>query len=225
MKKFNIALDGPAGAGKSSVARLVAGALGFIYVDTGAMYRAVTWKVLQMGLHPEQTEEVIATARNMTIELKPGAFGQQVFVDGLEVTDSIRSGEVNRNVSLVARIPEVRQHLVSIQKSLAAGKGIVMDGRDIGTQVIPDAEVKIFLTASPRKRAERRYSELLQPQITLDQLEREIAERDEMDRKRDVSPLIQAEDALLLDSTNMPLEQVVEAVLELCRSKVSGGMA
>ncbi|WNQ09307.1 (d)CMP kinase [Paenibacillus aurantius] len=223
MDRFNIALDGPAGAGKSSAARLVAGRLGFVYVDTGAMYRAVTWKILQLGLKPEQTEEVVKAARRMNIKLTPGPEGQQVYVDGMDVTDLIRSGDINRNVSQVAQIAEIRELLVDKQKELAANKGIVMDGRDIGTKVLPDAEVKVYLTASTRERAERRYSELVNPTLTLDELEKEIAARDRMDSERCISPLAQAEDAVLLDTTGMSLHEVVEAVLELCRSKVGGG--
>lgn len=223
MNKFNIALDGPAGAGKSTVARLVANELGFVYIDTGAMYRAVTWKVLELGIHADQTAKVIETAKAMDIVLQPGPTGQQVLVDGEDVTDRIRSAAINANVSLIAQIAEVRELLVSKQKAMAASKGVVMDGRDIGTQVLPDAEVKIFLTASARERAERRYKEMDKPAITVEQLELEIARRDKLDSEREVSPLVQAQDAVLLDSSNIPLQDVVGKVLELCRAKVSGG--
>lgn len=223
MNKFNIALDGPAGAGKSTVARLVANELGFVYIDTGAMYRAVTWKVLELGILADQTDKVIETAKAMDIVLQPGPTGQQVLVDGEDVTDRIRSAAINANVSLIAQIAEVRELLVSKQKAMAASKGVVMDGRDIGTQVLPDAEVKIFLTASARERAERRYKEMDKPAITVEQLELEIARRDKLDSEREVSPLVQAQDAVLLDSSNIPLQDVVGKVLELCRAKVSGG--
>jgi len=223
LNKFNIALDGPAGAGKSTVARLVANELGFVYIDTGAMYRAVTWKVLELGIHADQTAKVIETAKVMDIVLQPGPTGQQVLVDGEDVTDRIRSAAINANVSLIAQIAEVRELLVSKQKAMAASKGVVMDGRDIGTQVLPDAEVKIFLTASARERAERRYKEMDKPAITVEQLELEIARRDKLDSEREVSPLVQAQDAVLLDSSNIPLQDVVGKVLELCRAKVSGG--
>lgn len=224
MDKFNIALDGPAGAGKSTVARLVAGALGFVYIDTGAMYRAVTWKALRAGLKPdEDAGAVVAIAAGSDIELKPGERGQRVLVDGEDVTEAIRMPEVNRNVSIVASIPEVRDILVGRQKLLAAGKGVVMDGRDIGTNVLPDAEVKVFLTASVGERARRRYNETSDKTVTLAQLEREIAERDRMDSQRSASPLAQAEDAVLLDSTGMGLAEVVAAVLDLCKAKRGGG--
>jgi cytidylate kinase len=221
--KINVALDGPAGAGKSTVARLVAEALGFVYIDTGAMYRAVTWKVMEEGLQPELEEQVIAIAKQMQIELKPGPKGQKVYVDGVEVTNAIRTDEVNRNVSLIARIPQVREILVKLQKQLAASKGIVMDGRDIGTHVLPDAEVKVFLTASARERAERRFKETTDPAITLDELETSINQRDRLDEQREVSPLIRAADAYLLDSTEMSLSEVVTQVLDLCRTHVTGG--
>ncbi|SEB64956.1 (d)CMP kinase [Paenibacillus sp. GP183] len=226
MQKFNIAIDGPAGAGKSTVARMVAGALGFIYVDTGGMYRAVTWKVLQEGLNPEQTADVIAVARRLEIELQPRPDGQQVWVDGVDVTKWIRSAEVNGYVSKIASIGEVRQILVTKQKRLATAKGVVMDGRDIGTQVLPDAELKIFLTASVHKRAERRFKEMQDGgdrDATLQQLEQDIARRDQMDQEREISPLVRADDALLIDSTTMSIPEVVDAILGLCRDKAGGG--
>lgn len=223
MNSFNIALDGPAGAGKSTVARLVAKELGFVYVDTGSMYRAVTWQVLQKGIPLTDERSIVETAKAMDIRLKAGEDGQQVFVDGVEVTDQIRTAEINQNVSLVARIPAVRELLVKKQQEMAAGKGVVMDGRDIGTKVLPDAEVKVYLTASARKRAERRLREMNDPTVTLEQLEQDIARRDRLDQEREASPLRRAADAALLDTTNMPLDDVVAAILELCRTKVSGG--
>jgi cytidylate kinase len=224
LMKFNVALDGPAGAGKSTVARLVAKALGFIYIDTGAMYRSVTWKMLQLGLKPEQTDLLIQTAAGMNIELKAGENGQRVFVDGEEVTEAIRSNAINHNVSYVAQIPEIRDILVEKQKRLAADKGVVMDGRDIGTKVLPGAEVKVYLTASARRRAERRFKEIGEAGITLEQLERDIRQRDTLDSERAVSPLRQATDAVLLDTTDISLDEVVTAVLELCRNKAHGGI-
>ena len=187
------------------------------------MYRAVTWKVLKHGLQPTQTDLVVEIAGGMQLVLKPGKAGQQVFVDGIEVTDAIRSNEINRNVSLIAAIPQIRGILVHLQQQMAASKGIVMDGRDIGTHVLPDAEVKIFLTASVQERAERRYIEMADPTISLEQLTQEIAKRDQMDEQREASPLIKAEDAHLLDSTKLTLLEVVDQVLSLCRSQASGG--
>jgi cytidylate kinase len=205
---------------------MVAGALGFVYVDTGGMYRAVTWKVLQEGLNPEHIEDVIAVARRMEIELQPRNDGQQVWVDGVDVTKWIRSAEVNRYVSQISSIAEVRQILVSKQKQLAAVKGVVMDGRDIGTQVLPGAELKIFLTASVKERADRRFKEMQDGgdrSVTLEQLEQDIARRDQMDQEREISPLVRAEDALLIDCTTMTIPEVVDAILGLCRNKVGGG--
>lgn len=227
MEKFNIAIDGPAGAGKSTIARLVAKELDFIYVDTGAMYRAVTWKVLQEGLRPDQTEAMIALAGRMEIQLAPGETGQLVYVDGEDVTAVIRTPDVTGNVSRVSSIAEIRAVLTAKQQELAKSKGVVMDGRDIGSHVLPDAEVKIFLTASVRVRAERRYKEMKEAQpdvdITLERLEHDIAERDRMDQQREASPLVRADDAVLMDTTDMPIPQVVEAILELCKTQVHGG--
>ncbi len=222
--KYNIAIDGPAAAGKSTIARLVANELGFIYVDTGAMYRAVTWKVLKQGISCDDRASVIELARETDIRLLPGAV-PQVYVDGSNVTDEIRSPIVTSNVSYVAAIGEVRELLVAKQKQLASAKGVVMDGRDIGTQVIPDAEVKIFMTASVKKRAVWRFMELQanHPEITLEQLEQDIARRDKLDQEREVSPLVRAEDAILLDSTDLTIPQVVQRILEICKSRQAEG--
>lgn len=225
LKRINIAIDGPAGAGKSTVARLVAGRLGFIYIDTGAMYRAVTWKVLQLELTPQQEDDIIRAAEAMQIELKAGPHGQLVFIDGEERTQEIRSSEVTKLVSHIASIGRVRELLVRKQQMMAANKGIVMDGRDIGTHVLPDAEIKIFLTASVSKRAERRFLELeaKEPDLTIEQLEQDIARRDKLDEEREISPLRRAPDAVLLDSTNMGIEEVVDAILEIGKDQWGWG--
>jgi len=225
LKRINIAIDGPAGAGKSTIARMVAGRLGFVYVDTGAMYRAVTWKALQLGLTPDRTEEIVKAAEAMDIVLKPGPEGQTVIVDGQDVTQEIRSREVTRAVSAIASIPQVRELLVSRQKAMASGKGVVMDGRDIGTHVLPDAELKIFLTADVKERALRRLRELGPEDrpATLEELEREIARRDKLDAERTISPLVKAPDAVLLDSTGMGVDEVVDRILELSESVMSRG--
>lgn len=226
MRMFNIAIDGPAGAGKSTIARMVAGALAFIYVDTGGMYRAVTWKVLQEGISPGEASEVVAAAGHMHIELHPRPEGQQVLVDGFDVTKLIRTTAINDHVSQIACIGEVRQILVTKQKKMAASKGVVMDGRDIGTHVLPDAEIKIFLTASVNERAKRRFKEMKDggdTSVTLEQLEQDIARRDQMDQEREIAPLVRAHDALLIDSTEMTIPEVVDAILGLCRDKVGGG--
>lgn len=226
MEKFNIAIDGPAAAGKSTVARLVAKQLGFIYVDTGAMYRAVTWKALQSGISPERKEQLARMASELRIELLPGEQSQQVLLNGEDVTDLIRSVIVNQNVSAVSAIPEIRRLLVAKQQEMAQAKGVVMDGRDIGTHVLPDAELKIFLTASVEERAQRRFLEMKAKgeDVTLGQLEKEISERDKMDEQREASPLVQAEDAVLVDTSGMSIPQVAERILELAKSAASKGI-
>lgn len=225
MEKFNIAIDGPAAAGKSTVARLVAKRLGFVYVDTGAMYRAVTWKALQTGVSPERPDELARLAAELSIELLPGDETQQVLLNGEDVTGLIRSSAVSQNVSVVAAVPEVRRLLVNKQQEMARAKGVVMDGRDIGTHVMPDAELKIFLTATVGERARRRYLELkAKEDVTLEQLERQIAERDKMDEQREASPLVKAEDAALLDTSGLTAEQVADRILELAKTAAGKGI-
>lgn len=214
-QRINIAIDGPAGAGKSTVARLVARALRYLYVDTGAMYRAVTALALEAGLSPDDREAVGRLAQRLHIELVPEADGQRVLVDGRDVTGMLRTQEVNRAVPRVASIEAVRRRMTELQRAMARAKGVVMDGRDIGTHVLPDAELKVFLTASPRERALRRYRELGEGAgVTLEQLEREIIERDRMDEQRELAPLLRAPDARLLDSTGMSVDDVVRQIVE-----------
>lgn len=219
--KINIAIDGPAGAGKSTVARKVADALGYVYVDTGAMYRAVTWTALQHSLQPDDLEQLIQLVRNMEIRFIPGQNGQQVMVNGEDVTFAIRSAEVNSHVSYFSQVKGIRELLVHRQQDMALTyKGVVMDGRDIGTHVLPDSELKVFLTASVNERAERRFKEITShhPNTTLDQLKTEILGRDNLDQNRENSPLVQAKDAILLDCTNMSISEVVEQILKLGRT-------
>ena len=222
-RKFNVAIDGPAGAGKSTVARMVAKELGFIYIDTGAMYRAITYKVLQEGLDIARPYEIIEMAKKLQIKLIPQSWGQQVLIDGSDVTERLRSPEVNRLVSAISQIKEVRQLLTDIQQQMASAKGVVMDGRDIGTSVLPDAEVKVFLSADVKERARRRWEEIKdsQPNMTLEQLEEDIARRDLADQQREVSPLVRAHDAVFIDSTNMSISEVTEHILQLCRTIMS----
>ena len=224
MRKMNIAIDGPAGAGKSTVAHLTADRLDFKYIDTGAMYRAVTWKVLEQQIPLHEHERIAHIADTMELVLETTDKGTKVYVDGKDVTEEIRSERVTANVSEVAKLARVREVLVNKQKQMAAGGGTVMDGRDIGTNVLPDAEVKVFLTASIAERARRRFLELKAKGIDtdLEKLSREIAARDELDESRSVAPLKKAPDAVIVDTTGLSIEQVVEKILALSRTKIGG---
>lgn len=221
MKKIVVAIDGPAGAGKSTIAKLAAEALGYTYIDTGAMYRSVAWKFLQTGA--EFDEELITKLANtMVIEFRPEAKSNRVFVDGVEVTDVIRTPEVTAIVSRVAAIGAVREAMVAQQRRMGDAGGVLMDGRDIGTVVFPHAQLKIFLTASVEERARRRYKEMLEKgqQVELKKLQADIAERDKQDSERAISPLRQAEDALLLDTSAMSIAQVTDKILQLVQERV-----
>lgn len=207
MKKI-IAVDGPAGAGKSTVSKIAASKLGYTYIDTGAMYRAVGLKVLRSG---KSVEDV---TRDIDIKLDEAA---RVFLDGVEVTKDIRTPEVSRAASDVAKFGVVRKKLTELQREMATQGSVIMDGRDIGTQVLPNADLKIFLTATVEERARRRWKELTDKGLTADfaQIVREISLRDKQDSEREIAPLVQAEDAVLLDSTNLTIEQVVAEILRL----------
>ena len=215
-KGFVVAIDGPAGAGKSTIARQVAGKLGFAYIDTGAMYRAVTWKLLQTGeaFSPALAGEL---AQRIRIVFVPEGEINRVLVDGTEVTRAIRSIEVTSLVSKVAAVPAVRDAMVAQQRRMGMEGGIVMDGRDIGTVVFPAAQCKIFLTASAEERALRRGKELAAKgeAVNYEQLRTAIARRDKEDSERAVSPLRQAEDAIYLDTTEMDITRVTEEILRL----------
>lgn len=220
MRKIVVAIDGPAGAGKSTIAKLVAGEIGYAYIDTGAMYRSVTWKWLQTG--KEFSEAFISELANtMVIEFRPEANVNRVFVDGQEVTSAIRSAEVTANVSRVAAIGPVREAMVAQQRRMGDVGGVLMDGRDIGTVVFPNAELKVFLTATVEERAMRRYKELVAKgeKVELEQLKEDIALRDKQDSERAISPLRQAEDALYLDTSDMSIEQVVAKLKELVQER------
>ncbi len=217
MKKIQIALDGPAGAGKSTIAKQLAARLDYVYIDTGAMYRAVTLAALEQSLDLNNGEVLGELMKSLDIRLTPGENGQRVFIGDREVTDAIRSIEITNNVSFVARQKEVRAALVTAQRKLAEQGGIVMDGRDIGTVVLPDAELKVFLTATVEERAARRHRENIARGMDSDIkiLQEEIALRDKRDSEREVSPLRQADDALYLDTTEMTIDQVVVRLMEL----------
>ena len=215
---LTVAIDGPAGAGKSTVARAVAARLGYTYLDTGAMYRALAWTAIQKEIGPDDPAAVIALAETTDIHLEPGDSDRnatRVFVNGHEITDEIRTPQISALTSPLSAIPEVRTRMVAIQKRIAETGGIVMEGRDIGTVVMPDADVKVFLTASSRRRAERRSAELAERGVPVEfnQLLREIEERDARDSARAVAPMVPAPDALILDSDPLSAEDVVEEII------------
>ena len=219
MRKLAIAIDGPAGAGKSSVAKILAANMGYAYLDTGAMYRAVTYEVLRRELTEEK--DIVALAAGMDMTVKPEADAMHVVVNGHDVTDYIRTPEVSARVSAVSALAGVRAAMVGIQRRQAAKGGIVLDGRDIGTTVLPHADVKIFLTASVHTRALRRFKEITEknPGMTLEEVEKDIRKRDWQDSHREVSPLKQAEDAVLLDNSRLTLEETAKAIMEICEKK------
>lgn len=219
-KGLQVAIDGPASSGKSTVAKIIAKRFGYVYCDTGAMYRSVTWATLENGIDVSDTKQVIDLARRIKITFEPGQPDQRVFVDGHEVTKDIRTEKIAANVSAVAAIPEVRAQMVEQQRQIAQAGGIVMDGRDIGTTVLPDAQVKVFLVASAHERARRRYEENLQKGLatqSLDELEAAIKLRDQKDSTRKVSPLTQAKDAILIDTTSLTIDQVVDEISALIK--------
>lgn len=221
MKKIVVAIDGPAGAGKSTIAKLAAEKLGYAYIDTGAMYRSVAWKFLQTGKAFDE-DFISGLSKTMLIDFKPEAKINRVFVDGTEVTDAIRTPEVTAIVSRVAAIGAVREAMVDQQRRMGEAGGVLMDGRDIGTVVFPNAQLKIFLTASVEERARRRYAEMVAKggqQVDLQQLQADIAERDKQDSERAISPLRQAEDALLLDTSDMGISEVTEKILQLVQER------
>ncbi|MBQ1890302.1 cytidylate kinase [Selenomonas ruminantium] len=218
MKNLVVAIDGPAGAGKSTVAQLAAKQLGYTYIDTGAMYRAVAWKTLQQG--QEVTDELILeVVKNIDVNLQYADGKTKVTVDGTDVSAAIRTPEVSGIVSQVAALGPVRVKMVDLQRKMAERGGVLMDGRDIATNVLPNADVKIFLTASIEERAQRRWKELQQKgyDMTLEKLQQDIAARDKADSEREISPLVQAEDATLLDTTGLSIDEVVARILSMCQ--------
>ena len=224
MEYKSVAIDGPAGAGKSTLARRVAEKLGFLYVDTGAIYRTVALKALRAGVDLEDASQVIPLLDGLNIRMGYGQDGEQkMYLDGEDVTQAIREHPVSAAASKVSAIPQVRDFLLEFQRKQAREHHVIMDGRDIGTVVLPQADVKIFLTASPELRARRRLRELEQrgQKATLEEILRDILQRDEQDRTRPVAPLRQAEDAVCLDTTQMDLEQSLQALLSIIKEKIN----
>ncbi|MCR4596028.1 MAG: (d)CMP kinase [Lachnospiraceae bacterium] len=216
---MNIAIDGPAGAGKSTIAKIVSARLGYIYVDTGAMFRAVAYNCTQNGIDALDTERISSLASSADISIRYVGDVQRVFLNDTDVTDHLRDEAVGNMASVVAQLPVVRSVLLDLQRKLARENDVVMDGRDIGTCVLPDAELKVYLTASSAVRAKRRYDELVakgeNPDITV--IEKNIIERDERDMNREIAPLKQADDAVLVDSSYMTIDEVADRIISLAR--------
>ncbi|BCC58162.1 TPA: (d)CMP kinase [Bacillus cereus] len=216
-KRISIAIDGPAAAGKSTVAKVVAKELSYVYIDTGAMYRTLTYAALEQKVDIENEEQLMEVVKNVNIEFQQGENTQLVFLNGQDVSEVIRTPDVTNRVSIVAKHRLVREEMVRRQQELAKKGGVVMDGRDIGTHVLPGAEVKIFMLASVEERAERRHLENLNKGFdsNLEQLKEEIAQRDKLDSEREVSPLKKADDALELDTTSLSIEEVVQKIMSI----------
>lgn len=219
-----VAIDGPAGAGKSTIARAAAAQLGFVYVDTGALYRTIGLAVCRRGIDGTDVPGILTTLPEIQVGLTYQDGAQHVLLDGEDVSDAIRTPQISTYASQVSSVPEVRAYLLDLQRDLARRQSVIMDGRDIGTVILPDAKVKIFLTASPEKRAARRCAELREKgqDVTVEGILADMERRDALDASRAVAPLKQAEDAVLVDTSNLTLEQSIEAVLTVIRDKMKG---
>lgn len=220
-KRINIAIDGPAGAGKSTIAKMVSKKLNCIYVDTGAMYRAVALFFIENGIASDDEKRIVKEIENIHVDIQFEAGDQKVLLNGKDVTEEIRAERVGNWASEISKYTVVREYLVKMQREIAAKQDVVMDGRDIGTVVLPQANVKIYLTASSKVRAMRRYNELTQKGVFCDihDIEQGIMERDAQDMNREISPLRQAKDAILIDSSNMTIDEVVEKIVSLARER------
>lgn len=219
---FNVAIDGPAGAGKSTIARAVAKQLNLIYVDTGAMYRAMALYILRCGVKPDDVAKVITNCERADITIRYENGEQVVFLNGANVNPYLRTEEVGNAASLISPIPQVREKMVDLQRSLAASSDCIMDGRDIGTCVLPNAQLKIYLTADSAVRAKRRYDELMAKNqfCDLDKIQADIEERDYRDMHRETSPLCQASDAVLVDTSQMTVQEVIDRLIQLCLERM-----
>ena len=220
--KIAVAVDGPAGAGKSSISKIVAKKLGYLYIDTGAMYRSVTWAVLHNHIDVNNQTAVEALLPELDLTMEASDDSCKVFIAGQDVTDFIRTPQVNNAVSIVALYKGVRQYLVERQRLMAEAGGVILDGRDIGSVVLPNAELKIYLTASVEARAMRRYLEVKGTvnEQTLEDIKDSVMQRDDMDKNRKESPLIQVEDAVLVDSSEMTFDETVERILHLVQERI-----
>ena len=220
--KITVAVDGPAGAGKSSISKIVAKKLGYLYIDTGAMYRSVTWAVLHNHIDVNNQKAVEALLPELELTMEASDDSCKVFISGQDVTDFIRTPQVNNAVSIVASYKGVRQYLVERQRLMAEAGGVILDGRDIGSVVLPNAELKIYLTASVEARAMRRYLEVKGTvnEQTLEDIKDSVMQRDDMDKNRKESPLIQVEDAVLVDSSEMTFDETVEHILHLVQERI-----
>ena len=216
---YNIAIDGPAGAGKSTIAKLVAKEKGYIYVDTGAMYRGLAIHFLKKGIQPDEKEKIIDACKDAEVSIGYEDGAEQIYLNGENITSMLREEAVGNMASISSAVPEVRAKLLDLQRNLAKEKDVVMDGRDIGTHVLPNADVKIYLTASVECRANRRFKELTEKGIACnyDEIAQDIQERDTRDMNREIAPLKKADDAVLVDSSDMTIEEVVKAITGLCR--------
>lgn len=219
-----VAIDGPAGAGKSTIARAAAAQLGFVYVDTGALYRTIGLAVCRRGIDGTDVPGILVTLPEIQVGLTYRDGAQHVLLDGEDVSDAIRTPQISTYASQVSSVPEVRAYLLDLQRDLARRQSVIMDGRDIGTVILPDAKVKIFLTASPEKRAARRCAELREKgqDVTAEGILTDMERRDALDASRAVAPLKQAEDAVLVDTSDLTLKQSIEAVLTVIRDKMEG---
>ena len=216
---YNVAIDGPAGAGKSTIAKLVAKEKGYIYVDTGAMYRGLAIHFLDKGIQPQETEKVIEACKDAEVTIAYEDAVQHVYLNGKDISSRLRNEEVGNMASVTSAVPEVRKKLLELQQNLAKTQNVIMDGRDIGTCVLPHADVKVYLTASVETRAKRRYQELQEKgeDCNLEEIAHDIEERDRRDMTREIAPLKQAEDAVLVDSSDMTIAEVVKTIVDLCR--------
>ena len=221
-KYINIAVDGPSGSGKSTLAKILASRLGYVYIDTGALYRTIGYYVYLCGVSPEDEEKVVGLLSKIDITMKLVNGAGVVFLSGNPVGDEIRTSEISVYASNISKIPAVRSFLLELQREIAKTNNIIMDGRDIGTVILPHADVKIFLTADGESRVKRRYAELLEKgnDITLEQVRKDMLWRDKNDSQREIAPAVPAKDSVLLDNSNLNCEETVEAALKIIRKKL-----